>query len=166
MMDACSLLRFGIAAMLLCAAAQGLCAGQGVEQGNFDQQLAQRSQQYADSIRSRAAHFSPQLRAKIDLQTKRTIAKGFEILRRQYRAEQLAQFLSRHSGTHSPFGSFGFGSDNVEAVVVPQVSRNVKQQVSSTFSTDGVESVSYRSTQNDDFLTGFALIVRTVVQRK
>ena len=62
---------------LFFTAADGRCAGQNVVK-NLDQQIAERTRQYQESLRQRAAEISPSFQTKIEAQTEQTVADSLE----------------------------------------------------------------------------------------
>ena len=160
---------------LLFMAASGWCA-----EHSLDQQIAERMQQYQETLRQRAEQLSPSFQSKIESQAKQTISKGLkkwkngEIniqialpgLGETYRT---AQFIARHSpfsgipGSSSEFGNSPFGV----ALTVTTI-----QYVLKTLTLPVADSAIVRSysigafRQNRDVLSYFVRIVCTIVQRQ
>jgi len=79
-----SLTRFTIVLLfisaLLFTAVQGACAERN-DVDTIDQQIAERTKQYQESLRQRASQLSPSLQAKIESQAEQTVAQGLEKLK-------------------------------------------------------------------------------------
>jgi hypothetical protein len=154
--------------------------GQCAEQTNtLDQQIAERTKQYQESLRKRAASLSPSLQAKIDSQARQTVSEGMEkwkkgevslriALPHWADARDTARFLARSlpfSGF--PGSSFVFGSDApTAAVVVVSVQHIVK--LFTVPITDFAVNLSFVKLprESGNVLSYFLLIVRSVVQRR
>jgi hypothetical protein len=166
---------------LLFTAARGVCAEQNTAD-NIDRQIAERTKQYQESLRQRAAGLSPSLRAKIESQARRTVAKGLTqwksgeldiqiALPRLAAAQRVARFIVRHlpfSG--SPFGSFAFGIGTYPAALtVTSVQHGVKK-VLKAFIIPIADSVVLRSSivpQNGGgILSYFVRVVGTIILRR
>jgi hypothetical protein len=163
---------------LLLTAAEGLCAEHDVP-NNLDQQIAERTKQYQESLRQRAAQFSPSFQAKIESHVQQTVAKGLEKWKKgeidihvalpgwaaTYRT---AQFVARHlpfSGF--PAGSFAVGNSLLNAVLTV----TTVQYVLKVLTIPVVDSASVHSSfvgtfrQNRNVLSYFIRIVCILVQR-
>jgi len=175
-----SFVRFPIGLLFLSAllltAAEGLCAE---NDNNLDQQIAERTKQYQESLRQRAAQLSPSFQAKIELHVQQTVAKGLEKWKKgeidihvalpgwaaTYRT---VQFVARHlpfSGF--PAGSFAVGNSLLNAVLTVTSVQHVLKVVTMPVA----DSASIRSSfigtfrQNGNVLSYFIRIVCILVQR-
>jgi len=170
-----SFVRFAIGSLFVSAlffiAANGWCAEQ-----NIDQQIAERTKQYQESLRQRAAQLSPSLQAKIESQAQQTVAKNTEkwksgkiniriALPQWAETQRIAQFVARHLPLPgSPAGSFVWRAGICDAVLtVPSVLK--------FFAISVVDSIAVRSfvgltPRNNDGISYFIRIVCTIVQRR
>jgi hypothetical protein len=124
-------------AALFFTAAKGWCADQSI-----DQQIAERTKQYQESLRQRAEQLSPSLRTKIESQAQTTVTKNTAAwkkgevnlhvaLPRLAEARRVAQFLARYSPfSGSPAGSLGFGSGIVPVALTVTTVQHVVKSVS------------------------------------
>ena len=173
-------LRLTIALLLLSAllltAVQGRCA----EPSNIEQQIAERTKQYQESLRQRASQLSPPLQAKIESQARQTVADGLAKWKSGKINVQLAlpgwaetQRLARFAARHLPFsgipeGVWGFGISGGSAVLtVTSI-----QQVLKTLTVSIADSAIIRSLcvgssrKNGAGISYFIRIVCTIVQRQ
>jgi hypothetical protein len=178
------------ASALLFTAAGGRCAEREVSNGlsvsndrnasnDLSRQIAERTKQYQESLRQRAAQLSPALQSKIESQAQKTVAQGLEKWTRGKIDLQMAipgwmatyrtaSFVARHlpfSG--SPAGSLAFGSSRLSAALIvttmpfsPQVGG--MPVANSTIVRSSMGSLR----QNGDALSYFVGIVCTIVQRR
>ena len=170
--------RFAIGSLFLSAlfftAASGWCA-----EKTLDQQIAERTKQYQESLRQRAAQLSPTLQAKIEAQAQQTIAKNTEkwkngkiniriALPQWAEARKIAQFVARHlpfSG--SPAGSFEWRTGICDAVLtVTSVQSVVKSFAGSMVDSVVAPSFVGLFRRNNGGISYFIRIVCTIVQRR
>ena len=160
---------------LLFTAAVGRC-----DEKNLDQQIAERTKQYQESLRQRAAELAPLIQAKIESQARRTVAKGLAkwkngelhvriALPQWAEAQLVARFVARHlpfSG--SPSGLLVFGSGASGAAVTVTTGQHVLKSfsISAVDSAISLSSSVCSSRHNSDVLSYFILVIRTVVQRR
>jgi hypothetical protein len=155
-------------------AAQGWCAEQ-----NLDQQIAERTRQYQESLRQRALQLSPSLQAKIESQAQQTVAKGLEKWKKGEisihialpgRAEsiRLARFVARHFPfPGSPSGAFGFGIGSFNAALtITTVQYFLKAWTIPVADSIIVHSSIYPFRQDCNSLSYFVRVVCTIVQRR
>jgi len=168
-----------LVAALLCTAIGGWCAEHNVP-GNLDQQIAERTRQYQESLRQRAQQLSPSLQSKIDKQVQQTVAKGLEKWKNREidvrlalpgwaESCRVARFVARHlpfSG--APSGSFEFGGGLLDAVLtVTTVQYVLKVLTISIADSAIVRTSSVRAPrQNGNALSYFIQVVCTIVQRQ
>ena len=171
-------IRFAIGSLFVSAlfftAANGWCAEQ-----TLDQQIAERTKQYQESLRQRAAQLSPALQAKIESQARQTVAKNREkwkngkiniriALPQWAEAQRIAQFVARYlplSG--SPAGSFALGiGTSAAALTVPSAQTVLKSFVTSVIDSIAVRSFVGLTPRNNDGISYFIRIVCTIVQRR
>jgi hypothetical protein len=163
-----------VVSVVFVSAANGKCAEQ-----NIDQQIVERTRQYQESLRQRAAQLSPSFQAKIESQTQQPIAKCMKkwnngeisvriALPRLAEARRMAQFVTRHlPGSDAPAGSLGFGT-GMSAVVL---TITAVQHVVKSFTTPIADVARVRSGvsvyhQSGNLLSYFIQIACTVVQRR
>jgi len=175
---AMSLIRSVIGLLFLSAlfftAAEGTCTEQ-----NIDQQIAERTKQYQESLRQRAAHISPSFQSKIESQVKQTVSKGLakwhsgEIgiqiaLPCRAEAQRIARFIARHlpfSGF--PAGSFVFGNGTSGvALTVTSIQSVLKPFAISAINSIAVPSFVGLFQRNNDGISYFVRIACTIVQRR
>ena len=163
-----------VVSVLLLTTTRGWCAEQ-----NLDCQIAERTQQYQESLRQRAAQLSPSLQSKIEAQAQQTVATGLEKWKNSeidiqialpgwaetYRA---ARFIARYlpfSG--SPAGSFAFGNSLLNAAMIVPTVQSVLKSWTIPFADLTIVRPSLGSfRQNGDLLAYFVGIVHTIVQRR
>jgi len=150
-------------------------SGWGAEQ-TLDQQIAERTKQYQESLRQRASQLSLSLQTKIETQAQQTVAKNKEkwksgeislriALPRLAEAQRIAQFVSRHlplSG--SPAGSFEGKSGICDAVLT--VSSVLKTVAVAVVDPTVVRSFVGLTPRNNGNISYFIRIVCTIVQRR
>jgi hypothetical protein len=160
---------------LLLTAIQGRCA----EPNNIEQQIAERTKQYQESLRQRASQLSPSLQAKIELQARQTVADGLAqwksgkinvqlALPGRAETQRLAQFAARHlpfSGV--PEGAWGFGINGSSAVLtVTSVQQILKTLTVSIADSAVIRSLCVGSPRHGIGISYFIRIVCTIVQRQ
>ena len=173
---AMSFARFLVGALLVSVPL--LTCGQSVAD-NLDQQIAERTQQYQESLRQRTAQLSPSFQAKIELQTRKTVAKGLEkwkngeisiriALPRLAESQRIAQFVARHlpfSG--SPAGSFVFGSRTLAIALTVTTGQHVAKPLAiPVFDLAPNRSCVVSEQHSGNILSFFIQIVHTIVQRQ
>ena len=159
---------------LLLSAADGRCAEQSI-----DQQITERTKQYQESLRQRAAQLSPSLQAKIEAQAEKTVEKNTakwkngEIslriaLPRLAEARWIAQFVAQHCPfSGSPNSSFEWKTGICDAVLtVTSVQSVVKSFAISVFDSAVVPSFVGLTSRNNGGISYFVRIVCTIVQRQ
>ena len=165
---------------LLCIAADGWCAEQNVDQQSIDQQVAERTRQYQESLRQRAAQLSPSLQTKIESQVRQTILKNTTAwkngevslqiaLPRLAEVRRIAQFIARHRpGSGSPAGSLEFGIGTVHAALTVTTFQSIVKSLSIPSAHFAIS----RSLAGCPFRHGgngisyFVRIIGTIVQRQ
>ena len=145
----------------------------------IDQQIAERTQQYLESLRQRSQQLSPSLQEKIETQTQQTIAQGLKMwkngelpmriaLPRWTEAKRITQFVARHlPGSHSPAGSLDGRTGNCVAVLtvttVPHVVKSFTSPVADSLSRHCVIGLLQH---DNNVLSLFIQVVCTIVQRQ
>jgi hypothetical protein len=171
-------IRFAIGLLFLSALCFTTASGRCAEQ-TLDQQIAERTKQYQESLRQRAAQLSPTLQVKIEAQAQQTIAKCTEkwksgkidiriALPQWAEAQRIARFVARHTPfSGSPGGSFEFDiGTSAVALTVTSV-----QSVLKSFAISVIDSVAVRSFvglfhRNNDDVSYFIRVVCTIVLRR
>ena len=155
--------------------AEGWCAEQ-----NFAQQIAERTKQYHESLRQRAAHCSPLLQIKVESQARHAVAKGLKkwdsgelniriALPQSAEAQLAARFIARHLPcSDSPFGSLVFGIGTTTAALIVTSVQHVLKSFAIPIVDSTVVPASFvcSSQQGDDGISYFVRIIRTIVQRQ
>ena len=156
-----------------------LACGQSVAGGDLDQQIADRTRQYQESLRQRANQLSPSFQAKVESQTQQTVAKGLEKWKKKEidiqialphlsEARRIAQFLARHLPfSSSPAGSFAFGSGNLGTTLTITTGQHVLKPISIPIA-NLMANLSFvvGIRQSENIPSFFLQIVCTIVQRQ
>ncbi|MDR0326879.1 MAG: hypothetical protein LBI05_01140 [Planctomycetaceae bacterium] len=170
-----SLVRFVSGTLCFIAVWLTAAAGWSAEQ-SIDQQIAERTQQYQESLRQRASQLSPSFQAKVESHAQQTVSRGLEKWKRGEVAIQVAlprwsalQFVVRHfpfSG--SPAGAFVFGGGTVSAALTVTTFQYVVKSVSTlSASFANLRSFAVSSLlQRNDGISYFVRIVCTIVLRR
>ena len=162
-------------AALLFTAGRGECAEQ-----NIDQQIAERTRQYQESLRQRAAQLSPSLQTKIESQAEQTTAKGLKKLKNGEldiqialpgwtEARRIAKFVARHApSSGAPIGTLDLGIGTLHvALTVTSVQYVLKVLTMPIADSAIVRSLFVDSSrQNGGVLSYFIRVVYTIVQRR
>jgi len=155
-------------------AAGGWCAEQ-----SLDQQIAERTKQYHETLRQRAEQLSPSFQAKIESQAQRTVVVGLEKWKKgeidihvalpgMLETYRTVQFIVRHFPLPgSPAGSFAFGNSLFNAALtVTSVQYIIKALTIPVTEAAIVRSSVSTFRQNGNVLSYFVKIVSTIVQRR
>ena len=173
-----SSLRFVIGSLFIAAlffpAVNGNCAEQ-----NIDQQIAERTRQYQESLRQRARQLSPSFQDKIESQARQTVAKGLKkwnngelhlriALPRLAEKRRVAQFVAWYlPNSHSPAGSLvNRAGGCAAALTVTSVQLVLKSSAISTADCPFTRSVVFPFRQSENVLSYFIRVVCTIVQRR
>jgi hypothetical protein len=169
-----SLIRYFFGFLCLSIVWLTAAAGWGAEQ-SVDLQIAERTRQYQESLRQRAAQLSPSFQAKIESQAQNTVAKRLKQWKKGEIGIQIA--LPRYSGisfvvrhlpfSGSPIGSVVFG-DSVLAVALTVTT--VKQVLNSsaihTILYTSIASIVHPFLHSSESISYFTRIIGTIVQRR
>ena len=171
-------IRFAIVSLFVFAlfftSAGGWCA-----EKTLDQQIAERTKQYQESLRQRATQLSPLLQTKIESQAQQTVAQNMEkwkngrislriALPRLAESRWIAQFVARHLPLPSfPAGSleFGLGASAI-ALTVTSIQIVMKSFAISAADSAVIRSFAGQFHRNNDDIPYFIRIVCTIVQRR
>ena len=144
---------------------------------DLDQQIAERTRQYQESLRQRAAEISPSFQAKVESQVQQTIAEGLErwtndeidlriALPCVAEVRRVAPFVARHL-PGLPDGPLTWRAGNcVAALVVTSVQLVLKSSAIPAANFVPVHSAVSPFRQSSERVSYFIQVVCTLVQRR
>ena len=144
---------------------------------DFDQQIAERTKQYQESLRQRAAEISPSFQAKIEAQAKQTVAVGLEkwnngeidiciALTQLAELQRVILFVAQQTPS-SPSNSLYWRANGcAAALVVTSIQLVLKSSAIYTTNSAPIDSAIAPHQQNSESISYFIRIVCSIVLRQ
>ena len=144
---------------------------------DLDQQIAERTRQYQESLRQRAAEISPSFQVRIESQAKQTVAVGLEqwqkgeldiriALPHWIESQRAARFVAQHL-PGLPTGSLIWGTSGYAAAfTVTSVQLVLKSPAIHTANAATMRSAVCPFQQSGEGISYFIRVARTIVQRR